>query len=418
MPDNYSQALQDFINQTSAAHVQAGFDFQFYVFFYLLLKMGSDCKAIEYESDDDILVVTADNKKQLIQAKNAILTQSGTIVNLTNRDTDLWHTISNWMKQYQHSSDSDFFLERDFFIYTSKSIESNDFYKKITDYKNDEIEITTLDSALDDLILNTVDTNILDGMNRLKSIDINKRKQFYKRFMIISLPHVSIISEIIEALKYEKAIPEEKIPQVYASLYKELKEDGFIDACQRNRRRLTKEEIYNQLRRSFNRQFDRTLSIDRQVDNLLPSDLLNHTFITQLIDIDFISPSEIDEIRKLHIKRIGSENKLLKSRLEDHDIDKTDLETIEGNCLSKWDTEFRSTSRNIRRTESSRGIVREEDLKEQGFDCFKQINNYQLQLGTVQFDLEMTQGYFFSMSNEPRIGWRYDWKMKYKKDDI
>jgi hypothetical protein len=418
MPDNYSQALQDFINQTSAAHVQAGFDFQFYVFFYLLLKMGSDCKNIEYESDDDILVITADNKKQLIQAKNAILTQPGTIVNLTNRDSDLWHTISNWMKQYQHSSNSDFFLEREFLIYTSKSIESNDFYKKITDYKNDEIEIATLDSELDDLILNTVDTNILDGMSRLKSIDINKRKQFYKRFMIISLPHVSIISEIIEALKYEKAIPEEKMPQVYASLYKELKEDGFIDACKRNRRRLTKEEIYNQLRRSFNRQFDRTLSIDRQVDNLLPSDLLNHTFINQLIDIDYIFPNDEDDIRKLHIKRIGSENKLLKSRLEDHDIDKTDLENIELNCLAKWDTVFGSSARNIRRKESNGIIVNEEDLKNQGFACFEQINNYQLQLDTVQFDLEMTQGYFYTMSNEPRIGWRYDWKKKYKNDDI
>jgi hypothetical protein len=418
MPDNYSQALQDFINHTSAAHVQAGFEFQFYVFFFLLLKMGSEFKSIEYETDDDIVVIKGDDKKVLIQAKNAILNQSGNVVNLTNRDTDLWHTISNWMKQYEYSTDSDFFLEREFFIYTSKSIESNDFYKKMTDFKNEEITITILDSELDDLISNTIDNNILDGMNRLKSIDIDKRKQFYKRFEIKSVIDTSIIQKIVDILIYDKNLPENKIPQVYASLHSELIDDGFVKTCRRDKIKLTTDEIYKKLRRSFNRQFDRTLSIDRQVDNLLPGDLLNHTFINQLIDIDYIFPNDEDDIRKLHIKRIGSENKLLKSRLEDHDIDKTDLENIELNCLAKWDAVFGSSARNIRRKESNGMIANEEDLKNQGFACFEQINNYQLQLDTVQFDLEMTQGYFYTMSNEPRIGWRYDWERKYKKDDI
>ena len=85
-------------NDTSAAKTEIGFDYQFYYFFYLILDLRHGEK-IGIEVKDDIHVDCADGSTVLIQTKHTLQTlKSGEPANLTERDKDLWKTLSNWGK--------------------------------------------------------------------------------------------------------------------------------------------------------------------------------------------------------------------------------------------------------------------------------------------------------------------------------
>jgi len=410
----YNKDYQKFLNKTSADYVQEGFDFQFFTFFYLLLNMEKD-STIEYETDDDVLYIRSDGTRELIQAKNAIEGPNGNVPNLTINDIAVWHTIDNWITQFELSKESNFFVDRKFKIWTNRNFENNTFYTNIQKFQQYDTEIETLHLELDSLIEDSQSDEIKAIMKKLKSLNLVHRKQFYQRFSIEQFEGTSIIEKIKSTLYITKSIQENKIDKVYSSLFTELKDNKFIKVFKREKTKLTAEQVHKICKRSFNRAFDRTLSIDRSFENKIPSDINDHTFIKQLIDIEYLFEDDIDKIREMHIKRLGATNSLWSARNIEGDIDKTDLINIEKNCFDKWKLEFDLSGIDIRRKLfKNKAIISEEESISAGLLCFINISRFELKYDSIQFDQEMTLGYFYDMSDEPRIGWRHDWNEKYK----
>ncbi len=97
---------------TSASDTSIGFDYQFYYFMYLVLGLRHNEK-IGIEIKDDIHVELQDGNLILIQTKHTIQSKkNNTTINLTERDKDLWKTISNWVKIINESSDSKNFVRK------------------------------------------------------------------------------------------------------------------------------------------------------------------------------------------------------------------------------------------------------------------------------------------------------------------
>lgn len=190
--NNYNKNHQDFLDKTSANATQAGFDFQFYVFLFLVLNMDKN-SSLEYETDDDILYIDSKGIKTLIQAKNAIQNATGSYPNLTERDNAVWHTINNWLTQFSLANDPQFFNDRKFEIWTNKGVSTNNFYDSILKLKDSEIDINEIDDRLNELINGTADKDILEGMNKLKSLSLSNRKKFYNRFSVVQFEKDSII---------------------------------------------------------------------------------------------------------------------------------------------------------------------------------------------------------------------------------
>lgn len=410
----YNAKHQEFLDKASANASQAGFDFQFYVFLYLILNMEKGT-SLEYETDDDILYIDSDGIKCLIQAKNSIQNTTGSYPNLTNRDSDIWHTIDNWLTQSILSQDNRFFDDRKFEIWTNKNFNNNTLLDKISKYKNLEVEITEIDDYLKSLRENTKDVNILESMNKLSSLTEVNRKKFYSKLKIIQFEGYSIIEGIKDILKYKKNIEESKIDVVYSSLFSEFKDSNFIDSCKRNRIKITADQMLNKTKRSFNRSFDRALSIDRSIDVIMPDNVCDHIFVKQLIDIEHMAESEIGMLRDIYTLKFGATNAISEYR-DGGDVDSSDLKAIEASAMRIWKIAYDKSSRSIR-GKLSKGDqnIAESEYIEAGLECYDIVSNKEIKFETVHLDPEFTLGYFYVMSDEPRIGWRYDWEFKYKK---
>ena len=85
-----------FTESTSADSTILGFDYQFFFFLYKLLELKVD-EVIGLEVKDDVHVINKDGSVILYQLKHSIQTNAdGSIKNLTELDSDLWKTLSNW----------------------------------------------------------------------------------------------------------------------------------------------------------------------------------------------------------------------------------------------------------------------------------------------------------------------------------
>jgi hypothetical protein len=74
------------------------------------LKSG---QSVGYEVKDDVHIDKPDGKQILIQLKHSIETKSdGKIFNLTEKDPDLWKTISNWVKIINDKAENRITLDR------------------------------------------------------------------------------------------------------------------------------------------------------------------------------------------------------------------------------------------------------------------------------------------------------------------
>lgn len=168
-------------------------------------------------------------------------------------------------------------------------------------------------------------------------------------------------------------------------------------------------------KRSFNRSFDRTLRIDRSISTIVPEDICQHTFIKQLIDIEHVVNSELDMLREIYALKFGTCNAISQYR-KDGDVDKTDLLDIENSAYRIWKTAHDNSNRQIRNKLSKEDVdIDDSEYVKAGQVCYDIVSNKEIRFDIVHLDPEFTLGYFFDMSDEPRIGWRHDWEIKYKK---
>src|SRR5690606_29203297 len=117
--------------KTSADSKSIGFDYQYYYFLNELLQI-KEGQTVGYEVKDDVHIEMRDGMETLIQLKHSI-SSTGT---LSEKDEDLWKTISNWIDIITDStlgrsasvSQIEFIKKTNFLLVTNKSNSSrNEF---------------------------------------------------------------------------------------------------------------------------------------------------------------------------------------------------------------------------------------------------------------------------------------------------
>ena len=133
-------------SKRSAADIFAAFEYQWNYFVLMLLKENDDAATVSFELLDDVDIQTEEGIT-LYQIKHSVRKSSkGETINLSNRDTDLWKTISIWMKFIEEQPD---ILENSTFeLITNKEISENAFVKAVEAYK-ETLSDDKLKSAID-----------------------------------------------------------------------------------------------------------------------------------------------------------------------------------------------------------------------------------------------------------------------------
>ena len=165
------------IEKHTAGPIAIGFDYQFYLFMFLALKLKHG-QTIGFEVKDDIHIDLPDGTTILLQAKHTIQQNiSGDLQNLTTLDTDLWKTLSNWANRIKtDKTKADFLNNHSFILVTNKGENKNDFIDALSVFRlNCDIEaiirsIKAIENQTQDKVLKKYIKNVDSlGKRKLKS---------------------------------------------------------------------------------------------------------------------------------------------------------------------------------------------------------------------------------------------------------
>ena len=401
-------------NEHTAGPQLIGFDYQFYYFMYLVLDLNPGEK-IGFEVLDDIHIELANGSIELLQTKHTIQKNpKGEIVNLTERDSDLWKTINNWILFFKDSTDKDEYLNKTVFkLVTNKSINNNTFFENIIKLQRKEIKINVFSDYIKHLHVNTDSVDIKTQIESLKKLDNKTKSKFINQIQIISEPEniINLVKKRIRKL----IVKEERVDDVYNSLVSNMQLDKFLTIIDRKKFEISFEDYSRRYGNCFDYAYEKTVLPKRELNLIFPKDLKSQTFIKQLIDIGETFESDSDEILRYTTAMLKTFNSLNDWK-ENGEILSTQIIAFDEDAIFIWNRIFKDRYRDYKVKINSGEILHDEILiKQIAIQCMSEVRKEKLKLKNDELNEELSNGQFYILSNEPRIGWHIDWEKKYKK---
>lgn len=391
-----------------------GFDYQFYYFMYLILDLNQGEK-IGFEVLDDIHIELANGSIELLQTKHTIQKNpKGKIVNLTERDSDLWKTINNWILFFKDSADKDEYLNKTVFkLVTNKSINNNTFFENIIKLQRKEIKINVFSDYIKHLHVNTDSVDIKTQIESLKKLDNKIKSKFINQIQIIS-ERENIINLVKKRIR-KLIVKEERVDDVYNSLVSNMQLDKFLTIIDRKKFEISFEDYSRRYGNCFDYAYEKTVLPKRELNLIFPKDLKSQTFIKQLIDIGETFESDSDEILRYTTAMLKTFNSLNDWK-ENGEILSTQIIAFDEDAIFIWNRIFKDRYRDYKVKINSGEILHDEILiKQIAIQCMSEVRKEKLKLKNDELNEELSNGQFYILSNEPRIGWHIDWEKKYKK---
>ena len=409
----------------SAADIFAAFEYQWNYFVLRLINEIDAESTVSFEYLDDV-DTQIKGKTRLYQIKHSVRTKSnGEIINLSNRDTDLWKTISVWMKiideKPQVLDDSKFYLV------TNKIISENAFVQAIKWYhKNNNIdELKSAIIAIEDSSRNKKDDEVMPDLSNKKGIDVSNviTKLLSQKYLGEFCKRISILGEsdqlteqIKQCMVRRFALNDNRIDWVYNQLMTKLRDDS-IDC-------ILNHQPVSYTGAIFADRYQSILDVGRQKIHFRtdysikdfngePRGLL---FMKQLFYIKDTDQNDLDRIAELTTRWLCFSNNLQK--YYDNDIlIQDDINNLTKNVQSAWGTSYRSKHRKITSKSS------DEELCDAGCDTVDDMRNKHFSLADNPLEDFLSEGCIYYYSNSttdiipdlPLIGWHRDWKIKFKK---
>lgn len=397
-------------NITSASDTSIGFDYQFYYFMYLVLGLRHNEK-IGIEVKDDIHVELQDGNLILIQTKHTIQTKKdSTAINLTERDKDLWKTISNWVKVINENPNGKSFVDKTKFqLVSNKSILKNPFIINVQKLTNNDISIKEFREYLDSLTKDSAELVINGYINSLKSLSNNLLLKFIKN-IDFKLNEDNIIEKIKERI-IEKFIDPKRVDDVFNNLFSELKKEEYLNIKEGTKSVLTFENFILKFRKCFKIGMSSTLPV-RSFEVAIPSKIENQNFILQLIDIGDIGSNDKDEMIGFTIEMLQLINNIKKWE-EDGDIVNYEIENFNRQSILVWKNSFREKFRQIKAKINHGKKVDESEIKYKAVECLDEMRKQILKIDETFLSIELSNGQFYYLTNNQQIGWHYDWESRY-----
>ncbi|MFW1849179.1 hypothetical protein ACG9XR_01170 [Acinetobacter guillouiae] len=391
-----------FTESTSADSTILGFDYQFFFFLCKLLELKTG-ETIGLEVKDDVHVTNKDGSTLLYQLKHSIQKNAdGSIKNLTELDTDLWKTLSNWCKVIIDKNDGrakieqqlEFINQHEFLLVTNKSLsDSNEFINLLYKFHNKRIKFEDFYNYLVNVKSSTSDKNILTYIDNLINLDCLEN---YLSKISIILSFDNIIIKIKNNIR-SKMVDDEKINDILVRLIGVIKLDNYIELKSGNKYEIKFEEFHNKYRNIFNTARNKLQKIPYNFD--IPKDLFSQKFILRLLEIGAIQPEDYDYAIDLTTYKLRLEFSLMHWH-QSGDIVIDEIEYFHEDTLLLIKNNFRFV---FNRCQDNDEIVQTaikiySDLLTKKFTI---IGN---ELG---YDLSNGELYFLSDTNQ--IGWHKNW---------
>ncbi len=236
---------------TSADTKIIGFDFQYFYFINELLKLDVG-QSIGFEAKDDVYIELPSNSNviiRLVQLKHTLQKNvEGIPNNLTDKDDDLWKSLSNWTKvicdkqqgRETIKKQKAFLKETEFILATNKKIIKNQFVVYIGELINKKIKSSVILDYLYELERNTKDEKVKRHIHDVITLNRSVLELFF-----LKLRFIDTGDEIIASIKsniQRKMIAENRVNDVFNTLFSVLKQDFFKSVKEGNHQIITFDE--------------------------------------------------------------------------------------------------------------------------------------------------------------------------------
>ena len=411
-------------SKRSAADIFAAFEYQWNYFVLRLLKENDDAATVSFELHDDVDTQTEEGIT-LYQIKHSVRKSSkGETINLSNRDTDLWKTISIWMTFIEEQPD---ILENTKFqLITNKAISKNKFVEAIEAFHDthsvEDLKsafVTIKESKRTEKSKIESDKSVNNHLNVSQIISDLLNKDYLKEFCSrISISKTSdILKEDIKRIMGNRfGLNYNRIDWVYNKLMTSLKNDSIVNIINKtpvsyNGSIFTEryQSILDIGRKKLNFRFDYSL-------DSLSGDFRDFLFIKQLISIDDTKDDDLDRIADLTKNWLFFNNNL-QEHWNNNDIIHEDVKRLTKDVYAKWRTYYHSNHRRIKSEATCN------ELCEAGCNTVDSMRQCEFLLADTPLGDFLSEGCIYYYSNSateiipdlPLIGWHLDWKNKFKK---
>lgn len=395
--------------KTTSEKKSIGFDYQYYFFLWKVISLQPN-ESVGLEVKDDIHCDLDNDHQLLYQLKHSLQKKTDGInpENLTTSDLDMWKTFSNWSKMISDSKDFrstkqaqlDFIKKTSFVLASNKaSNKSNEVIEKITDLKEMTIDEGSVIRFLENLRDKSKGDTLKIYINDVLNLEIEVLKEFFLH-TFFELDNDDIIQKCKEAIK-SKMVPIDKIDQAFKNLDSSIRENNYLAIKEGKKIQISFDNFYINYRRYFDIFRNGNLAV-QDYEGVLPSNLADQTFIKQLQEIGFIT-EDLEMIAELTRFKLKLRNNLERWK-NDGDISEPELVRFKNNAFNEWKREHQF---------KYIGQISEDEYNKKGLEILEAVLKTKLTLDNQDLDIDLCYGKFYSLSDEPIIGWRKDWE-KYK----
>lgn len=400
-----NEKTRETMEKFSADKSELGFEYQFLFFLWKLLEMKKG-ETVSWEVKDDVSLDLPDGTTYLFQIKHTIQNKSdATPLNLTDLDSDLWKTLSNWtqiINTRKDISEQKSFLEKTFFVLaTNKSESEKSILNDIDNYKNGNITFQELKLQISKLKEKTSNKTIKEYIANCLTLEDDIFEIFFKHLQF-QLEETDLIQKCKDVIE-EKMIPVSKVNNVYDLLYSNIRNDNYITIEKGKSVVITFEKFHKKYKRCFEIYRSGELVVDKTIPKI-PDNIENQLFIKQLIDIGDIEKTDSDrQIQYTRFKLILERN--LDEWYQAGDITDIERDDFLEDGINQWENEFHS---------KYRGLVDPSSYNEKGCQIIDILREKILSLKKQNLSSEMSNGTFYHLADIPKIGFIKDWKTKYE----
>lgn len=397
---------------TSADTKIIGFDFQYFYFINELLKLDVG-QSVGFEAKDDVHIELSSNSKiiiKLVQLKHTVQkNKNETPINLTDKDDDLWKSLSNWCKIICDKTQARgtiraqlaYLEDIEFIIATNKKISKNKFISNINKFIDKRLKFSEVTDYLCDLEKNTKDEGVKKHIHDVTVLNQNVLESFFRRLSFIDTG-----DEIIASIKLNiqrKMIAEDRVNDVFNDLFSELKQDFFKSVKAGNHQIITFDEWMKRYTCIFEQNRNTNLPV-RAFKPIFPDDLFKQPFIKELIEIGEIEDEDLSQVAEFSEFMLNVQMNL-KQWYTDGEITNSDLEKFHKSAVSIWKNTHKRSHRSTKSNLSLNNIS--------ALNCLDDIRAKELKMLSTDLGIDLSNGEFYYLSNEEQIGWKMEWEAKY-----
>jgi hypothetical protein len=386
--------------KTSADKKVVGFEFQYWFFLWRVLQLKTG-QTVGLEVADDVHTQLDDDCQILFQLKHTLkVKKDGTPENLTKYDEDLWKTLSNWSKVILDAvagrdckeKQLEFVRKTDFVLVSNKSQPVDEavfeFLASAEDCRNQLLLLR--DGTKSDVIKGYISDVLL--------LQETVLEQFIDKTSL-QLEEVDLIERCKTEIR-EKFVPEEAVEQLLRDLDSKIRQDNFLTVKGGQKVSVSFADFNRKYRRFF--QLARSASLEIRPEYVpLPERIEDQIFIRQLMDINDVSSDDLERMTALTIQKRIAENNLLRWQREG-ELTGIELENFDRESILWWTNTFREKHRDT----NKHHFVRAQEV----IDALRKI---QLEIGDQSLGIQFSNGQFYKLSDEPKIGFIEDWMARY-----